>query len=190
MIETKTIIETIHYILKKIGSADKIKLVKLVYLADKYHLLLNGRTITNDDYYAMENGPVGSTVKDVLGFNGFALGEEGFQYACKLLEKFDDVNFKAKEVETKIEFNMLSESDIEALNFIIDKFGNMDTWDLVEFTHNYPEWSQYEELFKTTNTKRKRLEIEELLSTIDEDGFNISSEHIEIIREELKGICV
>lgn len=53
-------IEAIYYILSKLGKMDKLKLLKLVYLADKYHLIYYGRTITNDDYYAMKHGPIAS----------------------------------------------------------------------------------------------------------------------------------
>ena len=69
MIEAAIIVEALHYVLSKTKRAGKIKLIKLVYLADKYHLLKYGRTVTNDDYYAMEFGPVGTTVKDVLTFD-------------------------------------------------------------------------------------------------------------------------
>ena len=78
MIETSKIIEALHYILHKIKIADKIKIIKLIYLADKYHLVRYGRTITNDDYYAMEYGPVGSTVKDVLEFDEFTLSHNEY----------------------------------------------------------------------------------------------------------------
>ena len=69
MIEVSKIVQVLYHILVKIGPTDKIKLVKLVYLSDKYHLLKYARTITNDSYFAMKLGPVGSTLKDILAFN-------------------------------------------------------------------------------------------------------------------------
>jgi len=39
MIETKKIIQAVCYILQQIGRSDKLKLVKLLYLADKCHLM-------------------------------------------------------------------------------------------------------------------------------------------------------
>lgn len=171
MIETTTVIEVIYYILQKIKTADKIKLVKLIYLADKYHLLCYGRTITNDDYYAMENGPVGTTVKDVLSLDEFNISREGFKYASKLIERIDNNTFKAKPTEEEVSFDMLSKTDKEALDFIVETFGNMRSWDLKEYTHKYPEWYQYEELFKNKLTKRERINTKELLSTFDNDPF-------------------
>lgn len=80
MVETTKIIQAVCYILGRIGKANKLKLVKLLYLADKCHLVRYGRTITGDEYWAMDYGPVGSTAKDILGFDEAFLSQE-FEYA-------------------------------------------------------------------------------------------------------------
>jgi hypothetical protein len=127
MIIPATIIETLYYILHKIGEADRVKLTKLIYLADKYHLIRYGRTITNDDYYAMKYGPAGTTLKDILSFD--------------------------------------------------------------RYTHQYPEWNQYKDLFKESLTKRKRLEIYELLFIVKDDLLTkgIPEEHIRETEKILTG---
>ena len=195
MIETAAIIEAIHYILKKIRKADKIKLVKLIYLADKYHLIRYGRTITNDDYYAMEHGPVGTTVKDVLSLDSFNLSKKDYKYALSLLDKIDDNHFRAN-TEAKASFDMLSETDKEALDFVIEKFGWMRQWELRDYTHQYPEWYQYEDLFKNKLTRRgvqlrltrsQRIDTKELLSTIKDDFLKIPPKHVEESKKILTG---
>lgn len=186
MIETATIIEAIHYILKKIKKADKIKLVKLVYLADKYHLIRYGRTITNDDYYAMQHGPVGTTVKDVLSFDSFSLTPNGLKYASRLLDKLDNNNFSANP-SARVTFDMLSESDKEVLGFVVEKFGRMRQWELRDYTHQYPEWYQYEDLFKNKLTKRERIDTKELLSTIKDDFLKMPPKHIKESKKILTG---
>ncbi len=186
MIETATIIEALHYILKKIGTAGKIKLIKLVYLADKYHLLKYGRTITNDDYYAMDFGPVGTTVKDILAFDKDMLSKD-FKYAAKLLTKAGEHEFTAKPVKGKTEFDHLSETDIEALEFVLAKFGKMTGTQLTNYTHKYPEWAQHAHLFENKTIRRARIETEELLSVIDDDCFGITAKHIEESRKMLTG---
>lgn len=186
MIETATIIEALYYILQKLRKADKIKLVKLMYLADKYHLIRYGRTITNDDYYAMEHGPVGATIKDVLSLDAFNISSEGYKYASRFLEKIDKNNFRAKSAKTT--FNMLSESDKEALDFVIKNFGKMSSWELRNYTHKYPEWYQYKDLFKNKLTRRERIDIKELLSTLKDDPFFITSKkHIKESEKILTG---
>lgn len=185
IIETRTIIEAIYYILSKLGTSDKVKLLKLIYLADKYHLIYYGRTITNDDYYAMERGPIGSTVLDALEFDEFSLSDDEFRYAASLFEKADKHSLKAIE-GIRIDLDMLSETDMEALDYIIEKFGTWSQWELSEYTHKYPEWYKYEELFKKGKIKRERINIEELLSIID-DKFPVSPEHIEESRKVVTG---
>ncbi len=186
MIETATIIEVLYYILKKLKKADKIKLVKLLYLADKYHLIRYGRTITNDDYYAMEHGPVGTTVKDVLSLDSFSISKKGYKYASTLLERVDENHFRAKP-DAKVAFDMLSESDKEALDFVIEKFGKMSQWKLRDYTHQYPEWYRYEDLFENKLTRRERIDTKELLSTIKDDPLKMPSRHVKESEKVLTG---
>ncbi|MBI3584762.1 MAG: SocA family protein [Nitrospinae bacterium] len=187
MIETNTIIEALYYILAKIKSADKIKLVKLIYLADKYHLIHYGRTLTDDDYYAMEFGPVGSTVKDILEFNSFTLSKNEIKYASQLLEKVNENTFRVNTSSGEVELDMLSETDIEALDFAIKNFGSMSPWELSDYTHKFPEWYKHEDLFENKSVKRKRIRPEELLSMVDDEYFKVSSEHLEESRNILAG---
>lgn len=186
MIETSTIIEAIYYILKKIKKADKIKLVKLIYLSDKYHLIRYGRTITNDDYYAMEHGPVGTTVKDVLSLDPFCLSRNGYKYAARLLKQEDDHNFTANP-NVRVSFDMLSETDMEALDFIVEQFGKMGPWKLRDYTHQYPEWYKYQDLFENKLTRRERIEPTELLSTLKDDPLKMPRKHIKESEKILTG---
>ena len=80
---------------------------------------------------------------------------------------------------------MLSETDKEALDFVIKKFGNMSSSELVELTHKYPECYKYKDLFNSKLTKRKRIDTIELLSTIDNDPLEVSKEHIEFVKKML-----
>jgi uncharacterized phage-associated protein len=185
MIEIHTIIEVIYYILNKIGPADKLKLVKLIYLADKCHLIRYGRTITNDDYYAMEHGPVGTTVKDFLSDNSAFQSSEENKFESKLIQKIDEYKFKCKQIEYKIKW--LSQSDIEILDFIIKEFGSLSSGRLIEYTHNYPEWKNNATLFKNRILRRKRIENFELLSILKNDKLAMPKEHIAISEEILSG---
>lgn len=56
------------------GSIDVIDAVKLAYLADREFMDQYGLTILNDDFYAMEQGPVGSMTYDLI--KGKGLPEE------------------------------------------------------------------------------------------------------------------
>jgi uncharacterized phage-associated protein len=185
MINFNVVVETIYYLLSKIGKTDKLKIVKLIFLADKCHLLRYGRTITNDDYYAMEMGPVGSTVKDVLNPDTDLLSQPERSKISELIEHTGCYDFKAKDGEYKIK--MLSKSDEEVIDFIIKEFGSWSTTSLIEFVHKYPEWANHKELFENRRVGRIRIDTKELLSVIPGGDFSIPAEHIKISEEILLG---
>ncbi len=189
MITVKTVIDTIYYILRKIGRADKLKIVKLIYLADKYHLIKYGRTIINDDYYAMYYGPVATTVKDVLSFDNQLISGKEKKYRERLIKRSGKFEFESNDnIDIDI-LDTLSETDKEILDFVINKFKNMDSKKLVEYTHKYQEWTQYKDLFENNSIKRARIKTEELLSLIieNDNDLNVSKEHIEETRKFLTG---
>lgn len=185
MIEIHIIIEAIYYILSKIGKTSKLKIVKLIYLADKYHLIKYGRTITNDDYYAMQLGPVGTTVKDFLSSDTSFSSHAEREFGAKLIKKAAKYDYKSKSVKYRIKW--LSQSDLEVLDFIIEKFGDMTHSQLIQYSHKYPEWKLYESLFTDKKLGRIRLEKRELLSVIDDDVLAMPEEHINTSAEILNG---
>ena len=184
MTEVYTTIEAIYYLLKHIIKADTLKIVKLLYLADKYHLMKYSRTITNDEYYAMGHGTVGSLVKDVLCINEVVLYENEIQYAQKLFHKIDKYNYIANK-DIIINLDYLSETDIEALDFIIQKFGNLSTGELIDYTHKLPEWKKHEKSLND-GLRREKIETNDLFLLINND-FELSREHIEESRTIYSG---
>lgn len=195
MIDTSKIIQALCFLLNEIPDhqADKIKLVKLLFLADKCHLIRYGRTISGDEFWAMPLGLVGSVTKDILDFddeeeNCFPNPEN--EYAKKMLKKVGKYTFKANESCTINNISQLSETDIEALQLVAKHFGHFDNWSLVKFTHRYPEWKQYENLFDSKEIKREKLNTEELISVLPDDPFGMSDEHMEESRNILSGLSL
>ena len=188
MIAAKTVADTIYYILRKIGKADKLKIIKLIYLADKYHLIKYGRTITGDDYYAMEMGPVGTTAKELLTFEeDDVFSPTAKAYIKRLIEQAGrEYTYRAR--DTEVELDTLSETDKEILDFVIGKFGDMPTGELIDYVHRYPEWKKYENSFKNGLIRRGKIKIEELLSILDDDSdLKVTTEHIEESKKILTG---
>lgn len=192
MIDTSKIIQALCFLLNEIPEhqADKVKLVKLLFLADKCHLIRYGRTISGDDFWAMPLGVVGSVTKDVLGFDE---NEESrfpnpeYDYAKKMLEKVGEHTYKAAHACDANSIDQLSETDIEALRLVAEHFGNFNGRHLVELTHRYPEWKQYKKLFDSQEIKREKLDTEEILSVLPDDPFVMSDEHMEESRNILSG---
>jgi len=125
-----------YFTTKAGGQINKMKALKLVYFADRYHLRKYGRMITNDNYLAMEHGPVPSTTKDIAESNDY-LDETIKAYSQGFIEPIDNLTLKAK---SKLDESALSDSDLEALKFSWDTFGHLDQFELRDLTHFYPEW--------------------------------------------------
>jgi uncharacterized phage-associated protein len=173
------IIEGLAYILSRLGRVDKIHLVKLMYLADKYHILSYGRTITEDSFYAFPHGPAGSKTMDVLEYDSYVL-QEYMERAKELIEAEDGNEFKLSEESNINDFEMIAESEIEALDFAVANFGKMDKWDVVNYTHGLEEWKQFEQLFKNNRTKRETINLSDVLISPHDRYFSIPDEHIQV----------
>lgn len=126
------------------GSIDKLRMLKLVYFADRYHLRKYGRLITNDQYWAMKFGPVASSVKEMAELDSLCGTER--HYAGHYLAKGDDQEgepgYLVKSLDS-VDSSVFSESDLEALKYVWDRFGN-SLRSLVNITHKYPEWKRHE----------------------------------------------
>ena len=171
------IIEALCYILTKLQKADKIHLVKVMYLADKYHIMNYGRTISGDDFFALAHGPAGSHTMDVLEFDSYVLNKD-MDYAKSLIETADGKEYHPAKSCVIDDFEMISESDIEALDFVIENFGKMNKWDVVDYTHQLKEWKQFEPLFRNGETKREAIKITDLLLNPNDKYFSVPEEHI------------
>ena len=184
MRQIKTITHAIYYLLGKIKKpADKMKIVKLMFLADKYHLLHYGRTITDDDFVALEHGPVGSMTLNVLNCkpDDFNISKEACRYISQHIEIIDNIKRSIGSIPP--DFKSLSESDKIALDFIIDNFGKMSTGLLREYTHKYPEWKQYESDFEQKQTQHENIDTEEMFSCLDGDPLAVDTDLIEMSKD-------
>jgi uncharacterized phage-associated protein len=89
-----TSIHALLFVLQRLGGmGDFHKLFKILYFADQKHLAKYGSLITDDNYIAMNNGPVPSIAYDILkALRGEGLLEEyraRFQRYFTLLSKYE-----------------------------------------------------------------------------------------------------
>jgi len=82
------------FALRSGGQVNKLKALKLVYFADRYHLRRFGRPITGDEYLAMPFGPVASGAKDLTEMSEF-LSEEERTYGEEFLAPVDQHTFRS-----------------------------------------------------------------------------------------------
>lgn len=138
--ELEKAVQALNYIINKLklSHIDKLEALKLIFLADRYHLRKYGRMITNDEYWAMTYGPVASSVKDVVEVGDFLSPTEK-SYTKKYLNKYREHQIKSV---FEVDADVLSETDIEALNAALEQKDKQE--DLVAFTHLFPEWQKHE----------------------------------------------
>ena len=129
-----------RFALKSGGKINKMKALKLMFLADRYHLRKYGRLVSNDYYVAMKLGPVPSITMDIAEADSF-LDPNLKEYAVQYLK----ASSTRRQIESvkPVETEYFSESDLEALNFAWDKFGHLAKWSISDFTHEYPEWQRH-----------------------------------------------
>lgn len=132
----------------------KIIALKLVYLADRYHLRKYASPILWDTYYAMQFGPVASATKKFI--------EDIFVAHDKKLSEYIVVSDSGKKtrrgepvliIESKREPNLsqISETEREALDVALSQWPIHDN--LVDYTHSFPEWTAAEASIKAGATR-------------------------------------
>jgi len=177
MNKTPVIIEAIGYLLFRLKQADKIKLVKLMFLADKYHAMNYGRTISDDAFLAFPHGPGGSRTMDILEYDPLVIGKH-IKLARGIFKQGKGHSYFAGVTCNPKSFTMLSESDFEALDFVINNFGPMNTWDLVDYTHKLKEWKRFKSLFLSGQKKPEPIKSEDLLWPVQDKFFSVEQEHL------------
>jgi uncharacterized phage-associated protein len=131
--------QTLNYFAVKAGGKiKKLRALKLIFLADRFHLRKYGRLITSDRYVAMRYGPVPSTVEDIAKGN---VNQIVKAYSSKYVKT--TTNGIQIESISPVDHSFFSDTDIEALEFSWNKFGHFDRWSLSDFTHHYPEWRKH-----------------------------------------------
>jgi uncharacterized phage-associated protein len=142
------------------GTINKMKALKLVYFADRYHLRKYSRPIVGDEYLAMNYGPVASGTKDLAEMSDF-LGEEEERYAKRFIRPGESAITYASLHD--LDERVLSESDREALEFAWNRFGRVEKYTLAKLTHRYPDWKKHEAALKTKTVSRAPMNYRDFL---------------------------
>ena len=127
------------------GSINKLKALKLLFFADRYHLRKFGRPVSECSYFAMKHGPVASEAKNIAE-EADQLPQNVLAYARKYVRKKGDYDCSTN---ADIDSSVLSTSDLEALNFAWRHFGRFSKYQLRDITHHYPEWKRHESKLET-----------------------------------------
>lgn len=115
------------------GQMHYIKLIKLLYLADREALIRWGLPFTTDRHVSMDNGPVTSRILNLITedrpkpvWSQYISAPMG-EYEVKLI----------KEAPT----DLLSRAEEKLMVEIFEKYGHMSRWYLIDnVMHKLPEW--------------------------------------------------
>jgi uncharacterized phage-associated protein len=164
------------------GKITKLNVLKLIYLADRFHLRKYGRPIFNDVYWAMPKGPVASSVKDIIEFSG---SDEELDYAKKYIAPLVGEQYTTIQSIEKEDTKVFSDSDIEALKFTQEHFGKLDLGEILKECHKYPEWKKFEDALESKTISRELMNYLDFFANPIENGdnFKIDAEQLEASKE-------
>ncbi|MDR0578310.1 MAG: SocA family protein [Candidatus Accumulibacter sp.] len=122
------------------GSLPVIKIMKLLYLAERLSLQRYGEPLTGDKLCAMPKGPVLSmTLELINGANPPT--SDGWDYWIAGRDNHMVALADPSTIRSPDDLPCLSEADIEVLCETWEKFGHFNQWKLVAYTHDkLPEW--------------------------------------------------
>ena len=146
-----------------------MKLIKLLYLADREALLRWGRPITTDCHVSMARGPVLSkTLNLITEGNKPGVFSQWFNHISA------PSNYEISLV-TDCDKDELSLAEEDLIQEIYGRLGHLDQWQLVDYTHDYcGEWQD-------PNGSAIPITYSDILRAGNKDESEISA-----IREELR----
>lgn len=116
------------------GRIERLRLLKLLYIADRESLKERACPIIGGRVVAMNNGPLHSTVYNMIK------GEtEEPNHDWENVFKNDGHNVVLEQEPGRME---LSDWEIEKLTAVSESHRSIDTWELAELTHGFREWQE------------------------------------------------
>jgi uncharacterized phage-associated protein len=127
------------------GQLEDLKLMKLMYFAEREAIRCRNVGITGDWFYSMQNGPVLSETLNLMA------DKEGAGSGPNWNEHIQTPSLWHVRLTRPIEFGaVLSIREIEILRAVWADHGRKNKWNLVDLTHAFPEWDKRARDFKTS----------------------------------------
>jgi uncharacterized phage-associated protein len=117
-----------EYIAQKVGSMSHLKLQKLLYYVEAYHLAYFDRSIVDDEFEAWVHGPVSRRLYVTL--KGYSI----------LYDEVEYTQGKDKFTPAEIIHEMVSEDQLEIINDVLESLGGHTATELENFTHSEIPW--------------------------------------------------
>jgi uncharacterized phage-associated protein len=148
-------------------TASRLRILKILYLSDRKALSDFGRPITGDQPFAMKNGPVLTSIYNLI---------KGEHPKSPEWSKFiGNQNYSIFLIQDP-GISELSRYEIRKLNEVWNEYIDQDDYDISEMTHEFPEWRNH-----NPGTSSEVIPFEDVLKAVGK-----SDEEIEIIRAEVQ----
>jgi uncharacterized phage-associated protein len=164
---------------KQGGRINVLKLVKMLYLADRAFMSDYDLPMLYDQPHSMEHGPVDSITYDLItGVNESAEWD-------RFVSDRAGHDVGTRKAFARADLDWLSDAEVECVDRVWNKFGHMDQWELVKYTHDEcAEWEDpgrssfpipYERIFKALGKSesdlraknvKEQIKIERVLSAL------------------------
>jgi hypothetical protein len=134
------VLEALLYLMNKRSNLSQFQLVKAIFLADRFHFNEVGRPVTFDNYVAMELGPVPSLTYDLLKPAGLAFGD--IYRSAPPWSATPQGRYYRFRAARKPNLEVLSETDLEALDYGLGKVLTLTKDELYKILHDDPAYKQ------------------------------------------------
>lgn len=164
----------------------KGKLCKLIFLADRSHVLRYGRPITGDVMTAMKHGPVPSYTKNVLDRFESGIADSETESLGRYFRLDRDYQYPRYAFVSMADLSTLSKSDLKVLKEVVRDHGKKSFTELRALTHEFSAWK---EAWETRTTGSNTMLYENLFA--EEDASDAISGAMEEMIENghIKGVC-
>lgn len=132
-------VQTVLWALRNKPSLTKHTISKVLFFADRYHLNKYGRPVLGSNYCAMKYGPVPSEIYDMIK-DQFCVHSEAL--GLEKLPFYQHGHHIHIEDDVPDQYDLISESDIEALNFSIENYADIGFSKLTEISHEDLGWKK------------------------------------------------
>ncbi len=139
-----------------------MRLLKLLYVAERESLREAGRPIIGDAVVAQKRGPVLSRTYDLIK------GEDILAPEWSAVIRRDRYEVELVGDPGVAE---LSRFEIAVLNRVAETYADKDEWDMVEITHGFPEWKKND-----PGDSSKPIPLEDILEAVGRSADLVSIE--------------
>ena len=161
------------------GKINKMKALKLIWLSDRLHLRKYGRLITNDQYYALKNGPVASATRNILQEDSDFASDVDMEYSKEYIRP-EGYDYCTRQ---KPNLKVFSETDLEVLKTIYDNFGKFGHFELSNLSHEFPEWKKFKFQLESGISSRQQIDLNDFFADMPFSPFSKEEADTELTKE-------